>query len=438
LLNFHLIVQVHLILKADLIKYMLINKIKKSEYARNSSILMIGTTTSMIIQVLSTLLYARIFTDVEFGIFTLFTATYTILLIAATGRYELAIMLPEEDNQGFMLTIIACLFSVCFGLVLALVLFVYMIFVGEYIIWLLFVPLALPILGVYYSANYWLNRKKHYKKLATNRVLQSILMLLFTYFFGSILNIKSYGLILGYIMAQFVVMLILLVYLYKDYKRFEIKISLKQIYSTGVRYKRFLLLSMPSGLINNFATQTPVFLLGFLTNNAVVGQYGMMNRVLATPISVIGQSITDVFRQRVSSDYAKNKECFKTYKQTAKMLAVLAIVPFILLMIFSKPLFNLIFGASWNLGASLITVMAPFYYIRFVISPLTYMTYVAEKQAFEFKWQSGFLIISIISFFIGSLVSTNPLILLIGYGIATSIMYFIHLNYTIKLAKGTK
>ena len=40
---------------------------------------------------------------------------------------------------------------------------------GAKLDWAAYLPLCLAVLGVYYSCNYWLNRRKDYWKLAVNR-----------------------------------------------------------------------------------------------------------------------------------------------------------------------------------------------------------------------------------------------------------------------------
>lgn len=88
------------------------------------------------------------------------------------------------------------------------------------------------------------------------------------------------------------------------------------------------------------------------------------------------------------------------------------------------------------MSARLIAIMAPFYLVRFVASPLTFMTIIAEEQLFEMLWQIAYLLASAAGIWLGYLISPAIESLLLGYGIAFCGMYAIHVFCTYRLAKG--
>ena len=86
-------------------------------------------------------------------------------------RYELAIMLPRDDSDGFSLTVLSAGLSVLFSAVMGLLLLGARFLLKIELDWVIFLPFGIAVLGIYYSCNYWLNRNKQYNKLALNRVL---------------------------------------------------------------------------------------------------------------------------------------------------------------------------------------------------------------------------------------------------------------------------
>ncbi len=414
-----------------------LSRFKKSEYAKHSTILMTGTVVSMVLKALTTFWLAKYLGSALIGVYTLYCATYSILLVVATGRYELAIMLPKDDNDGFLLTMLSMGLSFAFS-VIAMVSFVLYGWIFKINLdWILFLPLTLAILGVYYSANYWLNRKKCYIKLALNRIIQGVLFLAFSLMFYYIPSTRHFSLILGYIFSQGTVMIILIIYVVMDFKKYNFKVSFIRTKQLAKEYVNFPKLSVISGVVNNLSVKLPVFLLTFLVSDEIVGQYGMMESILAAPIAIISEAIRDVFRQKASRDYADDHECYYTYKTTFKMLALTAIIPFLLIMIGGKPIINTAYSSlKYDMAGNFIILMAPFYYIKFVVSPLTFMTYIASKQSFDLKWQFMLCISSAVAFFVGYLLTHNVYIMLLLYGIALAAMYMISFYYTRKLAKG--
>ncbi len=427
-----------------------IKKLFKNEYARDASILMLGTTLGMIIQVAASPVLSRLYSDSAFGVLQLYSSAYAILSILATLRYELAILLPKSDEDAFGVLSASCGCSVVFGILCQLFVWVVQIFdVSLFglntVTWLDYVPVTALVMGLYYSFNYWLNRRKRYLNLAVNRVLQNVLIVALSIVFSETFLSVENGMLLAYILSMSVVTVLLVIYVASDCRRLSIRFSLKKMLLMAKRYRRFPINTMPTGLINNFAVQMPVFILNYFFGDGVVGQYYMMNRVLGTPVSIIGQAIGDVFRQKSSQAYAENGECKQLYNSTAKALALIAVVPFVLLMFVAKPAFGWILGEEWELAGVFVTLLAPFYFIRLVVSPLTSMTIIAEKQTYELIWQTTMCITTSAAMFVccylfpvsaGS--NKHYYAAMVAYALMYSIMYIVHFLYTRQLAKGKK
>lgn len=412
------------------------SKVKKNEYAKNSTILITGTVISMILKAITAIVLSKYLGDALLGVSGIYTASYSILLIVATGRYELSIMLPKEDDDGFMLMLLSSGLSFVFSALMMILLSIFSAIFSFSLGWVWFLPITLAILGTYYSVNYWLNRKKQYKKMAVNRIFQGILYFGFCFLFYFIEFTKEYSLILGYIFSQATVLIILVIYAICDYKKYNIKVKFSRIKELAFENIDFPRISVASGVVNNLTVKLPVFLLKYFCGLDVVGQYTLMEQVFAAPMTIISESIRDVFRQKASKDYAEDNECYNTYHKTFKTLAISAIAPFLLIMIGAKPIISLAFSNKFNMAAIFIIIMAPFYYVKFIVSPLTFMSYIANKQGFDMKWQTLFCFSSASAFMIGYFVSHNPYVMMALYGVALGIMYAINFYYTRKFAKG--
>lgn len=396
---------------------------------------MLGTVLSMALQTLSFLWLGRLYPAEVMGVYEYFSTGYSILLIVATGRYELAIMLPKEENDGFLLVLLSAGLSLLFSLGMGVV-FCIAAWLGAKLDWAAYLPLCLAVLGVYYSCNYWLNRRKDYWKLAVNRVLQGLLMFGFNLLFAYFLPDKRYGMIFGYILSQALVMAVLVFYLVRDYRRLDLRISFLRIKELAREYLNFPKMSCLSGVVNNLAVRLPTILLGVFAGEAVVGQYGMMNKILGAPITAISEAIRDVFRQKASREYAHRGECEATYRSTFRTLALVAVLPFLLIMLGGKPVLELVYGRKWEMAGTFILLMSPFYYVKFVVSPLTFMTYIAGKQGFDMKWQIAFCAASASAFGLGYLLTGESYGMMLCFGLAQTLLYGVSFAYTHRLSKG--
>jgi len=72
----------------------------KSELTKNVLTLMTGTTIAQAIPIATSPFLTRLYTPADFGLLSLFMNLTVILSVVATGRYDLALMLPKEDKKA--------------------------------------------------------------------------------------------------------------------------------------------------------------------------------------------------------------------------------------------------------------------------------------------------------------------------------------------------
>jgi O-antigen/teichoic acid export membrane protein len=205
----------------------MINKLKpKSDFSRNVLTLMTGTTIAQAIPIAISPILTRIYSPEDFGIFALYMSIVSIIATMATGRYELAIMLPkkDEDTLNIMALSIIIVFFVSFLTFLIVFFFNAQItdFLGNTAIsyWLYLVPISVLLTGVYQSLNYWFNRKKVYKTLAKNRIIQSSTTSITNLSLG-FAGVGSSGLILSSVFGQGVVTALLSKFFFKNNSFFQ-------------------------------------------------------------------------------------------------------------------------------------------------------------------------------------------------------------------------
>ena len=72
----------------------------EGSFLNNVLTLLAGTILAQIITVSVSPILTRLYTPEDFGVFALYTSIASILVIFGTCRYELAIVLPEEDGEA--------------------------------------------------------------------------------------------------------------------------------------------------------------------------------------------------------------------------------------------------------------------------------------------------------------------------------------------------
>lgn len=408
----------------------------KSEFSRNVLTLMTGTTIAQAIPIAISPILTRIYTPEDFGVFALYMAIASIISVIATGRYEMAIMLPKKDED---VNVIVKLIMILLTSISLLALFIVYIFNTqitslfenkEIANWLYFLPISVFLVGIYQVYNYLLIREKNFKRLSTNKIIVSTtnastqlgVGLAYTSAFGLL-----FGNIVGYIASIYFIIKSKVVNKYFHFKDNSIKKVAKE-------YENFPKYDVPSVLVNVIANQLPILALGKYFGLGVLGLYSFMYKVLMMPIGLLSSTVLDVFKQRATEDYNKHGNCRDIYVKTFKKLVVLGIVPFTILGAFAPEIFAFVFGENWRMAGEFAQIMTPMLFLKFIINPLSYTFYVTGKQKIDLFIQVVLFISIVVSIGINSLWLNNEYGLLICFAIAHSFIYMFYLYASYKYA----
>ena len=137
-----------------------------------------GSSLSQVILLLITPVLTRIFTPDDFGVYATFFALVSILVLIVTGRYEVAILLPKEEQEAVSLFFISILLAFVACALLYLVLPFTLPLVERYAgtsfgpvrHWL---PPTIFLLAIVQAAGFLANRNKKYKLLSSSRIVGS-------------------------------------------------------------------------------------------------------------------------------------------------------------------------------------------------------------------------------------------------------------------------
>jgi lipopolysaccharide exporter len=160
-------------LKLDLLRF------KQSEILRNTSILISGTALAQLIPILLQPLLRRSFSAEIFGAYGVYAGLLGILIVISSLKYELAIILPEKDNEAIAVFFLSLVLNFVFNLILFTIILVFknqlLLFLNlqeKFYIYLLLTPAGIFLFGFYQSINYWLIRKKGFIAISVNKFVR--------------------------------------------------------------------------------------------------------------------------------------------------------------------------------------------------------------------------------------------------------------------------
>lgn len=339
----------------------MINKLKpKSDFSKNIVTLMTGSAIAQAIPILISPILTRIYTPDEFGIFALYMAFISIGASIVTAKYETAILLPKKEENAKYLVYISSIFALFFSLLFFIV---YMLFSEKFNNFFkvendvfYFVPFGIFLFAIYAILLQWANRKKEYKNMNKNRLIQSSSISIFQVLTG-ILNKISFGLIVSDVMGRVIAVLLILNRVLQQVKLENF--SLKKTISLIKRYKKFPKYEMPATVLNITSYELVYIIIPIYFSSVTAGLYFLVFRVLMTPIGFIGSAITEVFKNRAIEDLNKYNSCRRIYKKIFLLLFSIGIFPLLIVTIWGQSIFSFIFGEEWKEAGLYAQILAP-------------------------------------------------------------------------------
>jgi O-antigen/teichoic acid export membrane protein len=402
---------------------------------------MTGATIAQAIPIAISPILTRIYTPGDFGIFALYMSVASILSVIATGRYELAIMLPKKDEDAINIVVLSILISFFVSFISFIIIFIFnaqitnLLGNDEISNWLYFIPLTVLLTGMYQSFNYWSNRKKEYKQLAVSRVIQS----------GSTATTNlgmgfggfgSSGLILGSVLGQGLATSVLGKQIWN--RNIFSKVTKLRIFALAKKYKNFPQYLIFSHGIATVYMQIPILFISKVYDLSTLGFYSFANRFINLPGSLIANSIGDVFREEATSQYHKTGEFHVIFRNTLKKSFKLSIIPFLLLLFTVKDIFSFVFGVKWSIAGEYAQILLIGSFFSFIITPIDKSALIVNNTKYILKWHIGRFLGFVSISFIAYLFKFEIKYYLIGVVSLNILFYLIELYYCNSFSKGEK
>jgi len=416
----------------------MLTKLKpKSEFSRNVLTLMTGTTIAQAIPIAISPILTRIYTPEDFGVFALYMAIASIVAVAATGRYEMAIMLPKknEDVKSIVKLILILLSTITF------ITFLIVLFFNQAITnlfenpeisnWLYFLPISIFLVGLYQIYNYLLIREKNFKRLSKNKVIVSTTNASTQLGYGFIIS-NGFGLLFGNIISYIVsIYFIIKSKVVNKYFHFKDN-SIRQV---AKEYQNFPRYDVPSAFFNKVSQELPSLTIPIFFSTSILGFYSLMYRVLMSPLVLISASVEDVFKESATKEYHNKGNCKKIFLSTFKKLLIIGLIPFLILIFFAPDLFAFIFGEQWKISGKIAQIMAIVFFLRFIAKPLSYTFYIANKQKVNMIGQFLLILFTLLALFIGYIYG-DEYFFFYSLSITFSIFYIVYCILSYKYSKG--
>lgn len=397
-----------------------------SRFFKNVLVLFSGNFLFQLITILSLILISRYYSPEIVGEYAVFLSINTIICTFATGRLEMALMLPDNEEEtkniflsSFFLVVLIVLLTSLFFLILFLC-----GAIGDKLYLIYILPITIFLSSLSLLNIQYLNRKEKFKTVSIGKVMSAALTAIIQ--LGSIVLYKNVIIIiLAYPLG---LLLTNGYYLLKLNEKFNfLSVKFISIKNTLIKYKNFPFTSNISSLFNMFANQGPVILIEIVFGSAISGFYSIVQKTLNAPTSLIGMAFSQVFYKKITSEVSF-EETKKLMVDSSKYFILLTIPILLVVLFFSEYLYTTVFGEKYIISAEIAKTMILFFLVRLVIVSQNSLLIARGKLKLDLKFNIAYAFSVLSPIFLASY---------IGYGWNTTIIlmtilgtsYFIILGY---------
>jgi len=375
----------------------------QSAFASNVMKIASGTALGQGLVFLAMPILTRMFTPAEFGLQGIYVAILSIVLVFSSLRLELALLIPESEQEAASLFLV----GICSVCSISLIVFVLTVSFGPgllrsihaqelqpFLWWVL--PIGVMGGGIFQVVSHWCIRTRSFKLIAKTRLVQGAAQVLTQVGIGAMIP-GPLGLLLGADMGRMAGISTLL-RSPRLPRLIEFKgLRIEGIFRTLGRYRNFPLVSSWSALLNAFGIYLPILLISKAFESDVAGQFALTQRLFAIPVALIGQAVAQVYMGEGAARLrADPLELHRLVKRTMRNLFLIGLLPTLLAVLVGPSACRAIFGVKWALAGDLVRVTAPMYLVQFVSFPVSQSLNILERQGLQFLWDfSRVLIVSV-------------------------------------------
>lgn len=398
-----------------------------------------GTAFGQVVAVMMSPLISRIYAPVDVGSLAIFTSLTVVGASVAAGRYDGAVVLPEETPEGERVAvrlveigILVAAGTTGLAMVGLVALRMRVDIYSSLGAWIYLVPLAVFGTSVVLTLSALAVRQRRFSELARiaparNLVVSGTQIALGLAWHG------MGGLIIGFLLTP----LIGFATLWKMYWSTHVigrpdsggwiaVGHIARLYSDFPRW------AIWATLANALSWNIQPTLIAGLFGPSAVGQYALALTVVGAPMGLVTVGVSQVYQREAAGLVGDPELALRLAKRTVRALAYMAVPLFAAILLGCHLLFVPIFGSQWELASEIAVSLVPLFMARFVAVPVSSTLTVYRRQAGLTVWQLGVLTVTVGCFLMGGRIgwSLTELVLYMGVCLAPLYLALIPWSYS--------
>lgn len=356
----------------------------KSDFARALAILVGGTAGAQALTMAAMPLLSRLYGPADFGGLAVFVGIVTTIAVSACLRFDVAVALPESEVEAAVLLRLAMLCAIATSILAYLILLMLPDFVAQWLKlqslgvanWL--IPFGLLACALVSMLQNWHIRKGAFAVISKGRFMQAVAAIGTQGSLG-LLGAGALGLVAGNVLGFCASILFMgygsakKIFATVDEWRWQV------LWPVARRYARFPLYSTWEAMANQAAIHAPIILIASTSKAEEAGYLMLAMSIMQAPMSLFGAAIGQVYLSQAVEKHRKGRLLPFTQKIISNLLRAGGL-PIIGVALASPFIFPYMFGQAWVRAGWLVTWMAPWFLLQFLVSPVSMGLHIVGAQ----------------------------------------------------------
>jgi O-antigen/teichoic acid export membrane protein len=403
----------------------------QTQFSRSVGILASGTVLAQLIAFFALPLVTRLYSPDEFAALAVYVAITSIFLGVATLRFDIAVPLPSCDVEAANLLALSLSSSMLFATAALGVILIFpehiVALTGQpslqFYLWM--IPLGIMFDSACSAIQMWSSRKKRFVAIARTRIEQILGNTSTQLVFGFAKAMGPFGLLLGQLIGSVAGVFGLAKRAWREDNEALNKFSIDGMLYAFQKYNRFPKFSAIESLANNVSLYLPVVIIAAETDGPSAGYLFLAMKIMGIPLSLIGNSISQVYLSHAPEEYRNNRLGQFTLSMVSGLLYT-GVGPLLFVGVISYEVFPLIFGAEWERAGEMTAWMMPWFIMQFLAAPISMALHVTHNQKIAMMLQIFGVFLRVGSVWFASLVFNNYLFEVFAVtGLVFYLLYFL-------------
>jgi len=404
-----------------------------------------GTAIGQVITVAATPIVSRLYGPHAYGALGIFSGILLIGSILVSFRYEVAIPLPEEDEEAKDLVVLGIALTIMFMGLACIGLLAWRLLTKpdsiappfRPMVWT--IPLGMLGVGLYQTLGYWAIRKRLYREISVTKLSQS------TAAVGTQIALcrvppDGLGLMLAAIVGQAFGLRLFLRAFRKTSPPGPLP-SFARLVSVGRKYWSISAFGTATALANAVGDSLPSFIFAKAFGLEVAGLYLMASRLFALPSQMVGGAVSQVFMGEASQRLRVSHQTVPRYFQTVHNKLRWVGAAILVLGLLSPFYLSLILGAKWHAAGAVAVILAPMAAVDITVRPLYNITVIGNRPSLQLYTGLLPMGLSIIGLGVPILMGFPSQTALISYSfcrcLSYVIIYYVYRGVARKIGRGS-